>query len=111
MTTMNMSPKSTGRDRVAEVRARSAGEGVVLLDGLDSALVGTVRNGFGRLVAVYEEGLVLDIIRERLRSERSVVTDDELDADGADLLSDLVCSFPYMGTEAPLIIEGLDSDK
>ena len=111
MNTINMSPMSSGRDRVAEVRIRSAGDEVVLLDSLDSALVGTVRNGCGRLVAVYEEGLLLDLIRNRLLAEHPEITEDELDADGADLLSDLERSFAYMETEAPLIIEGFDSGK
>ena len=102
------SPKTLIRDRVAEVRARSAEDGITLLDGLDAALIGTVRNGFGRLVAVYEEGLVLDIIRERLRSEHPEAIEDELNADAADLLSDLTRTFPYMGDAgAPIIIEGL----
>lgn len=108
MTTMNMSPMSSGRDRAAEVRARSAEDGITLLDGLDAALVGTFRNQQGKVIAVYEEGLLLNLIRNRLQSERPDATEDELYADSTDLLGDLVRSFPYMGTEAPLIIEGLE---
>ena len=108
MTTMNMSPMSSGRDRVAEVRARSAEDGINLLDGLDAALVGTFRNQQGKVIAVYEEGRLLDVIKARLRSERPESSESELDADAADLLGDLVRTFPYMGdAEAPLIIEGL----
>ena len=109
MTTMNMSPKSSGRDRVAEVRARSAEDGITLLDGLDAALVGTFRNPQGKVIAVYEEGRLLDVIKVRLRSEHPEAIEDELNADAADLLGDLVRSFPYMGEgEAPLIVEGLE---
>lgn len=111
MNTINMSPRSSGRDRVAQVRARSAEDGITLLDGLDAALIGTVRIGCGRLIAVYDEGSILDLLRNRLLAEHPEASEDELDADAADLLSDLVRTFPYMGTEAPLIIEGLDSDK
>ena len=102
------SPMTLVRDRVAEVRARSAGDGIALLDGVDAALLGTVRNSDGKLIAVYEEGRLLDIIKSRLRSEHPEAFEDELTADAADLLSDLVRSFPYMGAAgAPLIIEGL----
>ncbi len=102
-----VSPMTLIRDRVAEVRSRGAGDGVALLDGMDAALIGTVRNGYDKLVAVYEEGLILDIIRTRLQSEHPEASEDELNADAADLLSDLTRTVPYMGTEAPLIIEGL----
>ena len=103
-----VSPMTLIRDRVAEVRSRDAGDGLCLLDGMDAALIGTVRNGDGKLIAVYEEGRLLDIVRARLRSESPESSEDELNADAADLLSDLVRTFPYMGDAgAPLIIEGL----
>ena len=103
-----VSPMTLIRDRAAEVRSRGAGDGVALLDGMDAALVGTVRNGDGKLIAVYEEGRLLDIVRARLRSERPESSESELDADAADLLSDLTRTIPYMGDAgAPLIIEGL----
>ena len=103
-----VSPMTLIRDRVAEVRSRGAGDGVALLDGMDAALIGTVRNGDGKLIAVYEEGRLLDIVRARLRSERPESSKDELDADAADLLSDLTRTYPYMGdVGAPIIIEGL----
>lgn len=108
MTTMNMSPKSTGRDRVAEVRARSAEDGITLLDDMDAALVGTFRTQQGKVVAVYEEVRLLDVIKSRLRSEHPEASEDELNADAADLLSDLTRTVPYMDDAgAPLIIEGL----
>ncbi|WP_407458134.1 hypothetical protein [Fibrobacter sp.] len=98
----------SAEDRVAEVRARSAGDGIALLDGMDAALVGTFRTQQGKVIAVYEEGRLRDIIKSRLRSEHPEASEDELTADAADLLSDLVRSFPYMGAAgAPLIIEGL----
>lgn len=112
MTTMNMSPMSSGRDRVAEVRARSAEDGINLLDGLDAALVGTFRNQQGKVIAVYEEGRLLDVIKVRLRSEHPEAIEDDLNADAADLLSDLTRTVPYMDDAgAPLIIEGFDSGK
>ena len=102
------SPMTPIRDRAAEVRSRGAGECVALLDGMDAALVGTVRNSDGKLIAVYMEGWILDVIRTRLVAEHPEASEDELTADAADLLSDLVRSFPYMGAAgAPLIIEGL----
>jgi len=99
----------SAEDRVAEVRDRDAGDGIALLEGFGSALVGSYRNEFGKLIAVYEEGLLLDVIKARLRSERPKAIESELDVDAADLLGDLVRSFPYMGDDAgaPLIIEGL----
>ena len=103
-----MSPKSTGRDRVAEVRARSAEDGITLLDDMDAALVGTFRTQQGKVVAVYEEVRLLDVIKSRLRSEHPEASEDELNADAADLLSDLTRTVPYMDDAgAPLIIEGL----
>ena len=103
-----VSPMTLIRDRAAEVRSRGAGDGVALLDGMDAALVGTVRNGDGKLIAVYEEGRLLDIVRARLRSERPESSEDELNADAADLLSDLMRTYPYLGDAgAPIIIEGL----
>lgn len=103
-----VSPMPLIRDRVAEVRSRGAGDGLCLLDGMDAALIGTLRNGDGKLVAVYEEGRLLDVIKARLRSERPEASESELDADAADLLGDLVRTFPYMGDAgAPIIIEGL----
>ena len=100
-----VSPMTLIRDRVAEVRSRGA---VALLDGMDAALIGSVRNGDGKLVAVYEEGRLLDVIKARLRSERPEASESELDADAADLLSDLMRTYPYWGDAgAPIIIEGL----
>ena len=103
-------PMTPVRDRVAEVRARSAEDGITLLDGLDAALIGTVRNGCGRLVSVYDEGSILDLLRNRLLVEHPEASEDELDADAADLLGDLARTIHYMGAEAPIIIEGLDRD-
>lgn len=102
-----VSPMPLIRDRVAEVRSRGAGDGLCLLDGMDAALIGSVRNGDGKLIAVYEEGRLLDVIKSRLRSEHPEASEDELDADAADLLSDLARTIPYMGAGAPLIIESL----
>lgn len=103
-----VSPMTLIRDRVAEVRNRGAGDGVALLDGMDAALIGTLRNGDGKLVAVYEEGRLLDVIKVRLRSEHPEAIEDDLNADAADLLSDLTRTVPYMDDAgAPLIIEGL----
>ena len=103
------SPMCPIRDRVAEVRDRTAGGGVILLDNMDAALIGTFHNQQGKVVAVYEEGMLIDLIRNRLQSERPGATEDELNADSVDLLGDLVRSFPYMAEAgAPLIIEGLE---
>lgn len=111
MNAINMSSMSSSRDRAAEVRARSAEDGITLLDGLDAALVGAFRNQQGKLVAVYEESLILGIIRNRLKAERPNASNDDLDADSADLLGDLARTCPYMGNGAPIIMEGLEDTK
>ena len=104
------SPMCPIRDCVAEVRDRDTGDGISLLEGFESALVGTYRNEFDKVIAVYEEGLILDIIRNRLKEERPDASNDDLDADSADLLGDLARTIPYMGAGAPIIMEGLDRD-
>lgn len=102
------SPMCPIRDRVAEVRDRDTGDGISLLEGFGPALVGTYRNEFDKLIAVYEESLILTTIKNRLKEVRPDASDDDLDADSVDLLSDLVRTLTFMGMSAPIIIEGVD---
>ena len=100
---------SVTQERVSEALER--GSDVILLDGLDKALVGTFLNENGHAVAVYAEELCLVLIVERLKGEHPDRSIEELNEDAADYLSDLGRAAPYMRGAAPVIIEGFDVDS
>lgn len=100
---------SVTQERVSEALER--GSGVILLDGLDKALVGTFLNENGHAVAVYAEELCLALIVERLKGEHPDRSIEELNEDAADYLSDLGRAAPYMRGAAPVIIEGFEVDS
>ena len=100
---------SVAQKRVSEALER--GGGVILLDGLDKALVGTFLNENGHAVAAYAEELCLALIVERLKGEHPDRSIEELNEDAADYLSDLGRAAPYMRGAAPVIIEGFEVDS
>ena len=100
---------SVVQKRVSEALER--GSSVILLDGLDKALVGAFLNENGHAVAVYAEELCLALIVERLKGEHPDRSIEELNEDAADYLSDLGHAAPYMRGAAPVIIEGFEVDS
>ena len=100
---------SVAQERVSEARER--GNDIILLGGLDKALVGTFLNENGHVVAVYAEELCLALIAERLKKEHPDRSTEELNEDAADYLGDLGRAAPYMRGAAPVIIEGFEVDS
>lgn len=100
---------SVAQERLSEARERR--NGVILLDGLDKALVGTFLNENGHVVAVYAEELCLALIAERLKKEHPDRSTEGLNEEAADYLGDLGRVAPYMRGAAPVIIEGFEVDS
>ena len=95
---------SVAQERASEARERESG--VILLDCLEKALVGTFLNENGHVVAVYAEELCLALIAERLKKEHPDRSTEELNEEAADYLGDLGRAAPYMRGAAPVIVEG-----
>lgn len=105
---------STVQERISEARDRDAGDGsnIVLLHGFESAMVGTATNKEGKTIAVYEEGLCLKCLMERLRAEHPDTSEQEIYEDALDAWDyDTMRAMPYMGETAPLVIQGFDIDS
>ena len=99
---------SVTQERVSETLERD--DCVILLDGLDKALVGTFLNDNGHVVAVYIEELCIALVVERLKVEHPDWSMEELRENAADYLSDLGRAAPYMRGAAPVIVEGFEVD-
>ena len=91
-------------------KAFERNDDMILLDGLDKALVGTFLNDNGHVVAVYIEELCIALVVERLKVEHPDWSMEELREDAADYLSDLGRAAPYMRGAAPVIVEGFEVD-
>ena len=105
---------STVQERISEARDRDAGDGanIVLLHGFESAMVGTATNKDGKTIAVYEEGLCLKCIMERLKVEHPDMSEQEIYEDALDAWDyNTMRAMPYMGEAAPLVIQAFDVDS
>ena len=100
-------------ERIAEAKERDEdeGENIVLLHGFEGAMVGTMWKD-GKSIAVYEEGLCLRIIVDDLRKNCPDKPEEELYSDALDAWSyNTLRAIPYMGKNAPVIIQGFDADE
>lgn len=105
---------STVQERISEARDRDAGDGanIVLLHGFESAMVGTATNKDGKTIAVYEEGLCLKCIMERLKVEHPDMSEQEIYEDALDAWDyNTMRAMPYMEAAAPLVIQAFDVDS
>ena len=102
------------RERVAEARERDEekGDNIILLHGFEGAMIGTVRMPDGKERAVYEEGLCLKLVVDRIRTDYPERPESDLYMDAVDFWdNDVVRAFPYMGACAPMIIQGFEVDE
>lgn len=101
------------RERIDEARDRDEDEGdnIVLLHGMEAAMVGTTERD-GVVVAVYESGRCIECLAEGFRKDNPDRPDEENYADAEDWFSyNTVRAIPYMGKGAPIIIDGFGRDE
>lgn len=100
------------QERVEEASCRDddGGDNIVLLHGMEAAMIGTtVVNGI--VVAVYESGRCIECLAEDFRKDNPDRPDDENYADAEEWFSyNTLRAIPYMGKGAPIIIDGFDRD-
>ena len=102
------------QERVFEAQERdeNRGESIIRLHGFEKAMIGTTKNHLGKVVSVYEEGLCLKILRDRIRTDFPEKTEEEIREDAYDAWDyDTMRAFPYMGDCAPVIIQSFDVDE
>lgn len=104
------------RERIDEARAADYedGDSIVLLHGMERAMIGTVENAAGKIVAVYEEELCIRCLMEDMSKPEDAGDDwDEDDAytDAREFYEyNTVRALSYIGDSAPMIIRGFDVD-
>ena len=93
-------------DKVAEVTRRGdeRGQEVVIIDGMDKAIVGTCINEYGKIVAVYDRELCIQCLMESM-SESDDPEDDPYESAMEFFEYNTVRSLPYLKDQAPIIIE------
>lgn len=105
------------RDRIDEARAADYedGDSIVLLHGMERAMIGTVENADGKIVAVYEEELCIRCLMDDMSKPEDAGDDyDENDAytDAREFYEyNTLRALPYIGDSAPMIIRGFDVDS
>lgn len=105
------------RDRIDEARAADYedGDSIVLLHGMERAMIGTVENAAGKIVAVYEEELCIRCLMDDMSKPEDAGDDwDENDAytDAREFYEyNTLRALPYIGDSAPMIIRGFDVDS
>ena len=92
--------------KVAEVTRRGdeRGQEVVIIDGMDKAIVGTCVNEYGKIVAVYDRELCIQCLMESM-SESDDPEDDPYESAIEFFEYNTVRSLPYLKDQAPIIIE------
>ena len=100
------------KERLEEVDCDEEGTEIVLLHGMERALVGTMLNSKGILVAVYEENLCIECLADDFRKDNPDRDDTENWADAEEWFSyNTLRAIPYMGDGAPVVISGFHRDE
>ena len=105
------------RERIDEARAADYedGDSIVLLHGMERAMIGTVENAAGKIVAVYEEELCIRCLMEDMSKPEDAGDDwgeDDAYTDALEFYEyNTVRALPYIGDSAPIIIRGFDVDS
>lgn len=100
------------KERLEEVDCDADDTNIVLLHGMERALVGTMLNGKGILVAVYEENLCIECLADDFRKDNPDRDDAENWTDAEEWFSyNTLRAIPYMGEGAPVVIRGFHRDE
>lgn len=105
------------RERIDEARAMDYedGDSIVLLHGMERAMIGTVENAAGKIVAVYEEELCIRCLMEDMSKPEDAGDDwgeDDAYTEAREFYEyNTVRALPYIGDSAPMIIRGFDVDS
>lgn len=100
------------KERLEEVECDADDTNIVLLHGMERALVGTMLNAQGILVAVYEENLCIECLADDFRKDNPGRDDAENWTDAEEWFSyNTLRAIPYMGEGAPVVISGFHRDE
>lgn len=100
------------KERLEEVECDADDTNIVLLHGMERALVGTMLNSKGILVAVYEENLCIECLADDFRKDNPDRDDVENWTDAEEWFSyNTLRAIPYMGEGAPVVIRGFHRDE
>lgn len=105
------------RERIDEARAADYedGDSIVLLHGMERAMIGTVENSAGKIVAVYEEELCIRCLMDDMSKPEDAGDDwgeDDAYMDAREFYEyNTLRALPYIGDSAPMIIRGFDVDS